>query len=157
MAMLVTKSEWTWNGLNLKWPLQPEMALNSNIFNLKWPIANLKWPQPEMALTWNGQIQPEMAPTWNGPNLKWPNLKWPTWNGQPEMAQPEVGYTPLRTLFDSMQHQWLKYEQSSDTTMFSSDTTMFVCVRIFVEFVFQSYRVLYTCFYSSSTDVPESR
>ena len=86
------------------------------------------------------------------------------------MAQPEVGYTPLRILlcsyfrqseirtpFDSMQHQWLKYEQSSDTTMFSSDTTMFVCVRIFVEFVFQSYRVLYTCFYLSSTDVPESR
>ena len=38
-----------------------------------------------------------------------------------------------------MQHQWLKYEQNSDTAMFSSDTTMFVCVRIFVEFVFQSH------------------
>ena len=74
------------------------MALNLNMFNLKWPVANLKWPQPEMALTWNGQIQPEMASTWNGPNLKWPNLKWPTWNGQPEMAQPEVGYTPVTSI-----------------------------------------------------------
>ena len=38
----------------------------------------------------------------------------------------------IRTPFDSTQYQRLKYEHSSDTTMF-------VCVRIFVEFVFQSH------------------
>ena len=45
---------------------------------------------------------------------------------------PYFRQSEIRTPFDSTQYQRLKYEHSSDTTMF-------VCVRIFVEFVFQSH------------------